>query len=60
MNHHRRKILRAIFANPVSANLDTNDVTGVLAGLGPEIDTRTKSRIGVSSTGTRRCCISPA
>ena len=51
MNHHHRKILHAIFAHPVNANLDLKDVMGVLTGLGAEIDARTKSRIGVTLNG---------
>ena len=41
MNHHQRKVLHAIFAHPVSANLDLKDVTRVLTGLGAEIDAKT-------------------
>ena len=51
MNHHQRKVLQAIFAHPVSANLDMKDVMNVLTGLGAEIDTRAKSRIGVKLHG---------
>ena len=51
MNHHHRKILQAIFAHPVNANLDLKDVTNVLTGLGAEIDARTKSRIGITLNG---------
>ena len=51
MNHHQRKVLQAIFAHPVNANLDMKDVTSVLTGLGAEIDTRTKSRIAVKLNG---------
>ena len=51
MNHHQRKVLQAIFAHPVNANLDMKDVMNVLAGLGAEIDTRTKARIGVKLNG---------
>ena len=51
MNHHQRKVLQAIFAHPVNANLDLKDVVNVLNGLGAEIDTRTKSRIGVKLHG---------
>jgi hypothetical protein len=51
MNHHQRKVLQAIFAHPVNANLHLDDVTSVLSGLGAEIDTRTKSRIGVRLNG---------
>jgi hypothetical protein len=40
VNHHQRKVLHAIFAHPVNANLDLKDVTNVLTGLGAEIDAK--------------------
>ena len=51
MNHHQRKILHAIFAHPINANLDLKDVTNMLAGLGAEIDAKSKSRIGITLNG---------
>jgi hypothetical protein len=51
VNHHQRKVLHAIFAHPVNANLDMKDIEAVLNGLGAEIDARTKSRIGVKLNG---------
>ena len=51
VNHHQRKVLHAIFAHPVNANLDLNDVTNVLTGLGAEIDAKAKSWIGVKLNG---------
>ena len=51
VNHHHRKVLHAIFAHPVNANLDLKDVTNLLIGLGAEIDSKTKSRIGVTLNG---------
>ena len=51
MNHHQRKILQAIFAHPINANLDLKDVTNMLAGLGAEIDAKSKSRIGITLNG---------
>jgi hypothetical protein len=51
VNHHQRKVLHAIFAHPVNANLDLKDVMGVLAALGAEIDAKTKSRIGITLNG---------
>ncbi|HZZ62629.1 MAG TPA: hypothetical protein VFE63_15940 [Roseiarcus sp.] len=51
MNHHQRKVLHAIFAHPVNANLDLKDVLNVLTGLGAEIDAKTKSRIAVALNG---------
>jgi hypothetical protein len=50
-NHHQRKVLHAIFAHPVNANLNLKDVTNVLTGLGAEIDAKAKSRIGVKLNG---------
>ena len=51
VNHHQRKVLHAIFAHPVNANLDLKDVTNVLTGLGAEIDAKAKSWIGVTLNG---------
>ena len=51
MNHHQRKVLNAVFAHPVNANLDLKDVMGVLTALGAEMDTKTKSRIGITLNG---------
>ena len=42
MNHHHRKVLHALFAHPVSANIDFKAV---------EIDNKTGSRIGVTLNG---------
>ncbi len=51
MNHHQRKILHAIFAHPVNANLEMKDITAVLNGLGAETEVRTKNRVGVKLQG---------
>ncbi len=51
MNHHQRKVLHAIFAHPLNANLDLKDVLNLLTGLGAEIDAKTKNRIGVTLNG---------
>jgi hypothetical protein len=51
VNHHQRKVLHAIFAHPINANLemkDVKDVVNVLNGLGAEIDAKSKSRLGVT------------
>ena len=36
MNHHHRKILHALFAHPISANIAMKDVASVLRELGAE------------------------
>jgi hypothetical protein len=51
MNHHQRKILHAIFAHPVNANLEMKDVTAALNGLGAEMEIRTKNRVAVKLQG---------
>ena len=51
MNHHQRKVLHAIFAHPLNANLEMKDIVNVLNGLGAEIDTKSKSRVGVTLNG---------
>ena len=51
MNHHQRKLLRAIFAHPLNANLEMKDIVNVLNGLGAEIDAKSKSRLGVTLNG---------
>ena len=37
MNHHHRKTLHALFAHPVSANLDPKHVFSALEELGVEV-----------------------
>ena len=51
MNHRHRKVLHAVFAHPVSANISFKDVEHVLADLGAEIDNRAGNRIGVTLNG---------
>ena len=51
VNHHQRKVLHAIFAHPINANLEMKDVVNVLNGLGAEIDAKSKSRLGVTLNG---------
>ena len=51
MNHHQRKVLHAIFAHPINANLEMKDIVSVLNALGAEIDAKSKSRLGVMLNG---------
>lgn len=48
MNHHHRKVLHAIFAHPISANIAMKDVEHLLADLGAEIESKSGSRIGIT------------
>ncbi len=38
MNHRHRKVLHALFAHPISANIHAADVEAVLVELGAELD----------------------
>ncbi len=51
MNHHHRKVLHALFAHPVSANIGFKDVEHLLTDLGAEIDNRRGARISVKLSG---------
>lgn len=51
MNHRHRKVLHALFAHPISANIDFKDVESVLRELGAEIDNRHGARVGVTLKG---------
>ena len=51
MNHRHRKTLHALFAHPISANIDFKEVVHVLEELGAEVDNRSGNRIGVTLNG---------
>ncbi|MBT6118121.1 MAG: hypothetical protein HOH66_09670, partial [Rhodospirillaceae bacterium] len=48
MNHKHRKVLHALYAHPISANIDMKAVEAVFGELGAEVDNRHGSRIGVT------------
>lgn len=47
MNHHHRTTLHALFAHPVSANIDFKKVMHVFEELGAELDHRSGNRVSV-------------
>lgn len=51
MNHRHRKILHALFAHPISANIDFKEVEATLRELGAEIENRHGARVAVSLNG---------
>ena len=51
MNHRHRKTLHALFAHPISANIDFKEVTHLLEELGAEIDNKSGNRVGVKLGG---------
>ena len=51
MNHRHRKVLHALFAHPVGANIDPKTVQSVFEELGAELDRTGTGRIGVKLNG---------
>jgi len=51
MNHRHRKVLHALFAHPISANIDFREVDHDPKELGSEIENKSGSRIGVTLNG---------
>lgn len=51
MNHRHRRVLHALFAHPISANIDFRDVVHLLQDLGAEIEMKSGNRIGVTLGG---------
>ena len=52
MNHRHRKILHALFAHPVSANLAMKDIEAVVGELGGSVDdSHHGGRIGFTLNG---------
>lgn len=48
MNHHHRVTLHALFAHPLSANIDFRKVVHVFEELGAEVDNRPGNRVSVT------------
>lgn len=51
MNHRHRKVLHQLFAHPISANIDFNDVQSVLKELGADVEDRAGARVAVTLKG---------
>jgi hypothetical protein len=51
MNHHHRKTLHALFAHPISTNIDFKQVVHLLEDLGAEVDNKSGNRVGVKLGG---------
>ena len=48
MNHHHRKILKAIFSHPISANIAMKDVESVLRELGADVSAAKSGKLHVA------------
>ena len=51
MNHRHRKTLHALFAHPVSANINFKEVVHVIEELGGVVENKSGNRIGVTLNG---------
>ncbi len=51
MNHRHNRTIQAIFAHPISANIDFKDVVHTLESLGAKIENKSGNRIGVALNG---------
>ncbi len=51
MNHHHRVTLHALFAHPISANIDFKKVMHLLKDVGAEVENRPKNRVAVKLQG---------
>ena len=47
MNHRHRKVLQALYAHPVSANIAVRDVETLFNELGAKVENRHGGRMGV-------------
>jgi len=51
MNHHHRKTLHALFAHPISANIDFKKVMHLLEEMGAQLENKSGNRVGVKLHG---------
>lgn len=51
MNHHHRKVLHALFAHPVSANIAMKDVENVLRDMGADLSHSHSGKLVVKLKG---------
>ncbi|MBU8537616.1 hypothetical protein [Falsiroseomonas tokyonensis] len=54
MNHQHRKVLHALFAHPVSANIDPKQAFAVFEAVGAEVSTGGHGQVKVSLNGHSR------
>jgi len=51
MNHRHRKVLHALFAHPISTNIDLKDIASVFRELGAAVEHDNKGRLTVKLNG---------
>ena len=51
MSHHNKKVLEAIFAHPISSNIDFKDMENAVASLGVEFEEKAANKVSLSMDG---------
>lgn len=48
MSHHNQKILEAIFAHPISSNIDFKDVEHALTAVGVTVEEKSANKVSLT------------
>lgn len=51
MSHHTKKTLEALFAHPISSNIDYGDVVHALSSVGVEVEEKTANKVALTKDG---------
>lgn len=51
MSHHNQKTIEAIFAHPLSSNIDFKDVMHALTAIGVEVEEKAANKVALSKDG---------
>lgn len=51
MSHHNKKILEAIFAHPISSNIDFKDMEKAISSVGVSIEEKAANKVSLSMDG---------
>lgn len=51
MSHHNKKVLEAIFAHPISSNIDFKDMEHALSCVGVTIEEKAANKVELSMDG---------
>ena len=51
MSHHNQKTLEAIFAHPISSNIDFKDMEHALASVGVSVEEKAANKVALSKDG---------
>ena len=51
MSHHNKKVLEAIFAHPISSNIDFKDMEHALTSIGVDIEEKAANKLCLTKDG---------